>query len=42
MWMGLLENYLTKRMTLDFEKTVRQGFNLIFNSIKMEGVNNEN
>ena len=42
LWMGLLENYLAKRMTLDFEKTVRQGFNLIFNSIKTEGVNNEN
>lgn len=42
MWMGLLENYLAKRMTLDFEQIVRQGFNLIFNSIKTEGVNNEN
>lgn len=42
MWMGMLENYLAKRMTLDFEQIVRQGFNLIFNSIKMEGVNNEN
>ena len=42
MWMGMLENYLAKRMTLDFEQIVRQGFNLIFNSIKTEGVNNEN
>ena len=42
LWMGLLENYLAKRMTLDFEQIVRQGFNLIFNSIKTEGVNNEN
>ena len=42
MWMGMLENYLAKRMTLDFEQSVRQGFNLIFNSIKTEGVNNEN
>ena len=38
----MLENYLAKRMTLDFEQIVRQGFNLIFNSIKTEGVNNEN
>ena len=42
LWMGLLENYLAKLMTLDFEQIVRQGFNLIFNSIKTEGVNNEN
>ena len=42
MWMGMLDNYLAKRMTLDFEQIVRQGFNLIFNSIKTEGVNNEN
>ena len=42
LWMGLLENYLAKRMNLDFEQIVRQGFNLIFNSIKTEGVNNEN
>lgn len=42
LWMGMLENYLAKRMTLDFEQIVRQGFNLIFNSIKTEGVNNEN
>ncbi len=42
LWNGLLESHLAKRMTLDFEKTIRQGFNLIFNSIKTEGVNNEN
>ena len=42
LWNGLLESHLAKRLPLDFEKTVRQGFNLIFNSIKTEGVNNEN
>ncbi len=42
LWNGLLESQLAKRLPLDFEKTVRQGFSLIFNSIKTEGANNEN
>lgn len=42
MWMGFLESYLTKRLTMDLECIVKEGFNLIYQSIKTEGANNEN
>ena len=42
MYGGMMEAYFTKRLTNDFDEMVRTGFNLIFNSIKTEGMNNEN
>lgn len=39
---GLLEGYFTKRLYHDFDELVKIGFNLIFNSIKANGVQNEN
>jgi TetR/AcrR family acrAB operon transcriptional repressor len=42
MYSGILEGYFTKRLEHHFDDVVRTGFNLIFNSIKTEGNNNEN
>lgn len=38
---GLLEAYFTKRLTNDFDNAVKTGFQLIYNSIKTEGIDNE-
>ena len=42
MYGGILEGYFTKRLEHSFDDVVRTGFNLIFNSIKAEGCDNEN
>jgi AcrR family transcriptional regulator len=39
---GLMQKYLAKRLVSDYEKLIRIGYNLIFDSIKTEGINNEN
>lgn len=36
---GLMHRYLTKRMKGDFEELIKTSYNLIFNSIKEEGIN---
>lgn len=35
---GLMHRYLTKRMEGDFEELIKTSYNLIFNSIKEEGI----
>lgn len=42
MYSGLMEAYFTKRLTNDFDEAVRTGFQLIYDSIKTEGTENEN
>ena len=36
MYGGMMEAYFTKRLNHDFDDVVKNGFNLIFNSIKTE------
>ena len=42
MYSGLMEAYFTKRLINDFDTAVKTGFNLIYDSIKIKGENNEN
>ena len=42
MYGGMMEAYFTKRLNHDFDEVVKNGFNLIFNSIKTEDVKDEN
>ncbi|MBO6281553.1 MAG: TetR/AcrR family transcriptional regulator [Alphaproteobacteria bacterium] len=41
MYSGLMEAYFTKRLVNDFDTAVKTGFNLIYESIKTKGENNE-
>ena len=41
MYSGLMKAYFTKRLINDFDTAVKTGFNLIYESIKTKGENNE-
>lgn len=42
MYSGMLEAYMARRIECDLDEMVVTGYNLIYNSIKMEGSDNEN
>ena len=42
MYSGLMEAYFTKRLTNDFDNSVKTGFQLVYDSIRTEGTKNEN